>query len=276
MGYRLSAEGIKPQERLVTAILNFQRPERKKDVRSFLGLAGFYRNFIPKFADISRPLNNLISDNVKFQWDDACEQAFIELKQSLSSYPVLAFPRLGEPFVIDVDASDIAFGGVLMQKGSDNFMHPVAYFSDSVKASQKGWAPTTKEAFTLVLAVRHWYVYLSGTRFILNSDHNPLVYLRSQKDPRGKFSRWVLELEEFDYVVKYIRGTDNIRADALSRNAGASSEQPLSRFEEKIYAVLGNQENFRQQLRDEQDADPVIRSARNIISNGEKIAAGRL
>ena len=98
---------------------------------------------------------------------------------------MLAFLRLGEPFVVDVDASDIAFGGVLMQYGTDGILHSIGYFSDSVKTSQKGWAPTTKEAFALVLAVRHWYVYLSGTKFVLNSDHNPLVYLRSQKGPRA-------------------------------------------------------------------------------------------
>ena len=276
LGYRLSAEGIKPQERLVSAITEFKRPEKRKEVKSFLGLAGFYRNFIPKFSDIARPLNDLTGDNVKFDWNDACEQAFVKLKDLLSSYPVLAFPRLGEPFVVDVDASDIAFGGVLMQYGIDGLLHPVGYFSDSVKDSQKGWAPTTKEAFALVLAVRHWYVYLSGTEFVLNSDHNPLVYLRSQKDPRGKFSRWILELEEFNYVVKYVRGTENVKADALSRNSGASAVQPSSRFEEKIYAVLDDQHNFRQQLKTEQDADPVISSARDVIANGGRIAAGRL
>ena len=276
LGYRLSAEGIKPQERLVTAITDFKSPEKKKDVRSFLGLAGFYRNFIPNFSDIARPLNNLTSDNVKFVWDDTCEQAFAKLKELLSSYPVLAFPRLGEPFVVDVDASDIAFGGILMQYGIDGLLHPVGYFSDSVKASQKGWAPTTKEAFALVLAVRHWYVYLSGTKFVLNSDHNPLVYLRSQKDPRGKFSRWILELEEFDYTVKYVRGTENVKADALSRNSGASLGQPPSRFAENIYTVLEDQQNFLQQLKAEQDVDPVIRSARDTIANNGKITVGRL
>ena len=84
------------------------------------------------------------------------------------SKPVLAFPRLGEDFIVDVDASDVAFGGVLIQEGSDSLLHPVAYFSDAVQKSQKDWAPTTKEAFALVLAVRHWHVYLAGMRFILN------------------------------------------------------------------------------------------------------------
>ena len=209
-------------------------------------------------------------------WDESCEHAFTELKRLLSSEPVLAFPRLGEPFVVDVDASDVAFGGVLMQRGEDNLYHPVAYFSDSVKPSQVGWAATTKEAFALVLAVRHWYVYLAGTEFVLNSDHNPLVYLRSQKDPRGKFSRWILELEEFNYTVKYIPGAKNVKADALSRNKGASVNQPPSRFEDKIYSVFEDRDRFKEQLEYEQDADPVIRRAKECVLNGEKISKGRL
>ena len=210
LGYRLSEKGIRPQERLVSAIREFQRPTTRRAVKSFLGMAGFYRTFVPNFAEIARPLTDLTSDNVKFEWSDSCEEAFQELKRRLASEPVLAFPRLGEPFVVDVDASDVAFGGVLMQKGRDDFLHPVGYFSDSVKSSQFSWAPTTKEAFALILAVRHWYVYLAGTKFVLNSDHNPLVHLREQKDPRGKFSRWILELEEFDYIVKYVPGVENV------------------------------------------------------------------
>ena len=107
---------------------------------------------------------------------------------------------------MDVDASDDAAGGILMQEGidNDNELHPVAYYSMAFDKAQQNWAPTTAEAFALVLTVRHWYVYLAGTSFILNSDHNPLVYLRNQKDPRGKFGCWITELEEFDYMVKYI------------------------------------------------------------------------
>ena len=239
-------------------------------------MAGFYRSFVPSFADVAQPLTRLTSDNVKFIWDESCEKSFEELKRLLSSEPVLAFPRLGEPFVVDVDASDVAFGGVLMQKGRDDILHPVGYYSDAVKASQNSWAPTTKEAFALVLAVRHWYVYLAGTEFVLNSDHNPLVYLRSQKDPRGKFSRWILELEEYNYVVKYVPGVKNVKADALSRNEGASADQPQSRFEDRIYAALDDRDRFLEQLLQEQDLDPVIRSAKNCVLSGVKITEGRL
>ena len=101
---------------------------------------------------------------------------FSRTEAQLSSKPVLMFPNLGEPFVIEVDASNYAVGGVLSQVGGDSQLHPVAYFSTALQSSQKKWSTTTKEAFALVCAVRHWRVYLEGTQFIINSDHNPLVF----------------------------------------------------------------------------------------------------
>ena len=194
-----------------------------------------------------------------FNWDTSCDEEFRELKTRLLTKPVLAFPRVGEEFVVDVDASDNAFGGVLMQLGNDSQYHPVAYFSDAVKPSQENWNTTTKEAFAVVLAVRHWYVYLMGTNFTLNTDHNPLVYLRLQKDPRGKFARWIIELEEFNYTIKYIPGIKNTKADTLSRNKAAKpTTQPLSDLEEKIYSVSISDTNFMQQLQEEQTKDPII------------------
>ena len=121
LGYELSREGIKPLQRLTSTIKGFQRPETKKEVKRFLGMAGFYRNFIPKFADISKPLNEQTSDKVHFTWDEKCEHAFVSLKQKLSNEPLLAFPRLGEEFMIDVDASDTAFGGVQQMASSSLF-----------------------------------------------------------------------------------------------------------------------------------------------------------
>ena len=274
LGFELSAHGIKPQKRLTEAIENFAQPECKKDVKSFLGMANFYRTFIKNFADISHPLNRLTSDNVDFVWDETCDKAFQKLKKALCNEPVLAFPQVGEKFAVEVDASDVAFGGVLSQRGADGLDHPVAYFSDTVKKSQKSWAPTTKEAFALILAGRHWYVYLAGHHFVLLSDHNPLVYLRSQKDPRGKFGRWIMELEEYDYEVKYIPGPKNVKADALSRNRSANDEQPPSQFDDKIYAV--DRRDFVDELRDEQSKDDVIATAIRCINDNKPIEKGRL
>ena len=275
LGYELSSSGIRPQKKLTSSIKDFPQPSNRKEVKRFLGMAGFYRNFVKGFGDISHPLNNLTRDNVKFEWTDDCESAFCTLKLCLSSEPVLAFPRLGEEFILDVDASDVAFGGVLMQAGADGQLHPVGYFSDAVQKSQKSWAPTTKEAYAMVLAVRHWHVYLAGRHFTLNSDHNPLVYMRTQKDPRGKFARWILELEEYEYTVKYVKGVDNVKADAMSRNPSASLRQPPSQLEEKIYSVMDDG-RLRAQIKAEQVNDLVINCAKDCVEKGVALGNGRL
>ena len=275
LGYELSFEGIQPQQRLTEAISNFPPPTTRKELKSFLGLAGFYRAFIRNFATITQPLNRLTSDNVQFAWSESCESAFCEIKRRLTSQPILAFPKLNETFIIEVDASDFAAGGVLSQKGSDGLLHSIAYFSTAFKSSQRNWATITKEAFALILAIRHWHVYLSGTPFVLNSDHNPLVHLRQQKDPRGKFARWIAELEEYDYTVQYIRGKTNIKADLLSRNKNASSTQPNSLFDDKIYAAFFSDISFKEQLLEEQQSDPVINSVKHAVENKTRILQGR-
>ena len=115
-------------------------------------------------------------------------------------------------------------------------LHPMACFSTALREDQKNWSATTKEAFALVLAVCHWNVYLAGSTFVLNSDHNTLSHLRRQPDPRGKIGQWGSELEEYDYTIYYIRGKENVKADALSRYTNASPDQQYSNFEEKAYA----------------------------------------
>ena len=238
LGLELSSHGIKPQPRLTEAIELYKRPSKRKEFRGFLGLAGFCRAFISTFAGISAPLNALTSDIVPFPWTSECEDAFLQLKAKLISEPILKFPDLNQPFFVEVDASNHAVGGILSQKGVREQLHPVVCFSTALRNDQKNWSATNKEAFALVLAVHHWNVYLAGSKFVLHSDHNPLSHLRSQPDPCGKIGRWVSELEEYDYTIRYIRGKENVKADALSRFTNASSDQPHSHFEEKVYALF--------------------------------------
>ena len=274
LGYELSSKGIKPQQRLTDAIDNFSTPTNKKELKQFLGLSGFYRQFIPDYANIAHPLNKLTSDNVPFTWTSSCNEAFNTLKAKLRSEPVLAFPRIGEPFVVEVDSSDYAAGGVLSQNGKDNRIHPVSYMSIALNNSQQNWAPYTKEAYALLLALRKWHVYLAGTNFTIYSDHNPLSHLRQKKDPRGKLARWLAEMEEYDYNVKYIPGKNNVKADPFSRNKHAITDDTLSEFENKIYA-FSDSNAFAQQLIQDQNSDPTIAAAKHCIEQNLSITAGR-
>ena len=187
---------------------------------------------------------------------------------------MLSFPRIGEPFVVEVDASDYAIGGVLSQMGGDEMLHPVAYMSIALKPSQQNWCPHSKEAYALLLATRNWHVYLAGQQFVLNSDHNPLVHLREKKDPRGKFANWLTELEEYNYTVRYIPGPSNVKADPFSRNRAATQVEPQSQLDGKIYTI--EESAFNEQLKLEQERDPIISHATQIISAGNEIKEGRL
>ena len=119
-------------------------------------------------------------------------------------------------------------------------------------------------------------MYLAGSTFILDSDHNPLSHLRSQYDPRGKIGRWVSELEEYDYTIRYIRGKDNVKAGALSRNTNASPDQTHCQCEEKAYALFTDSKNFTPQLKEEQQRDPAISSCTKQLSTGTNVLHGHL
>ena len=153
LGFELSQSGIRPQSCLTYAVLNFGQPTTREEWKGFLGLAGFYKALVPNFAQISQPLNRLTSDKVPFIWNNICDIAFTTLKRQLASKPVLCFPCLDKPFIVEVDASHHAVGGVLSQVFDDGKLHPVAYYSTALQASQKQWSATTKEAFALILAI---------------------------------------------------------------------------------------------------------------------------
>ena len=172
---------------------------------------------------------------------------------------------------MEVDSSNHAVGGVLSQIFEAGKLHPVAYYSTALQAPQKQWSATTTEAFTLILAVRHWRVYLAGTSFVPNSDHNPLTHLRSQRDLRGKFRRWISELEEFYYSIQYITGRSNVKTDALSHNTAAFHSQPSSEFESNIYVMFTSNYTFLDQLKEEQTKDPCICSTKDAIHSGKKV-----
>ena len=127
------------------------------------------------------------------------------------------------------------------------------------------------------MAVRYWHIYLAGTEFVIKSDHNPLVHLRETKNSKGKFARWITELEEYRYTVEYLPGKQNIKADDLSRNENATDFDNIEEFEDKIYTIsILTDSNFQEQLKYEQLNDYVISNARLDIENGRKLTKGKL
>ena len=156
-------------------------PKTPKEVRQFLGLVGYYRKFIPKFADIARPLTNLTKQDVKFEWLEKCQKTFQLLKDMLLKEPVLKYPDPSKPYTLFTDASKYAWGCVLTQEYEHEFdgkvrkiLHPITYVSGLFKGSQVNWATLTKEAYAIYMSVRKLSYYLQDADITLRSDHLPL------------------------------------------------------------------------------------------------------
>ena len=283
LGYHINENGITPRKELVDSIIDFKQPKSKKEIKRFLGTVGFYHNFIEKFSDISYPLRHLTKDEVPFEWTPACSEAFELLKNRISTKPILAFPITNKPIIVEVDASGEAIGGVLTQEQQDGTIKPVAYYSCAMSKQEQKWDTFSKEAYALVVALRKWHTYLYGNKFTVKSDHNPLKTMRDRKDPRGKTARWLMEMSEYDFDIEYIKGVDNTKADFLSRGTPTATP-PAGRIEEFIYTtdVLAQKEqflatdNFRTQLLEEQDADMIIKTAKQELRENNTISKGRL
>lgn len=219
LGHQVGCGKISPITAKVDAICNMPVPKTRKDVQRFLGMAGYYRKFCPNFAEVASPLTYLVSPKNPMRWDERCQTSFDKIKSLLLCKPVLQGPNFYKPFVLHIDASDVAAGAVLMQEGKDSVLHPVSYMSVKFKPHQKNYATIEKEALSLLLALEKFDVYLgsTGNKIIVFSDHNPLTFVRKMKNKNQRLTRWCLILQPYDLEIRHIKGRDNLIADALSR-----------------------------------------------------------
>ena len=198
-----SGQGVKPIYDNVEATVNFSEPRNLKELERFIGMAGYYREFIPHMARIVEPFNHLRRHGEPFNWKDEHQEAFAQLKRSPTSPPVLVFPDWSKPFYIKADACDVPVGGTLSQlNNSVGVLQPIGYYSWTLDVHQRNYSPEELECRSLVKASRKWRTYCRAvSKVILITDYNPLQWLRAQKDPRGKFARWLIDLEELPYEI---------------------------------------------------------------------------
>lgn len=210
---------VRPVEAKIEAICNFAVPENRQELRRFLGMSGYYRAFCKNFSTVVTPLTNLLSPKVPFQWSPRCQEAFDNVKLLLASSPVLSAPNFDRPFSVAVDASESGAGAVLLQVGSDDVEHPVAYFSKKFNRHQQVYSTVEREALALILAVQHFEVYLGSSLspITIFTDHNPLVFIDRMRNQNQRIMRWSLILQQYPLKIQHIRGKDNLVADALSR-----------------------------------------------------------
>jgi hypothetical protein len=189
-------------------------PSSVKDVRSFLGLAGYYRHFIENFSKIAKPMTELLKKNKKFEWSEKAEEAFQLLKTKLTAAPVLALLDTSTEFIIYCEASLQGLGCVLMQDG-----HVVAYASRQLKPHELNYPTHDLELAAMVHALKQWRHYLLGNRCELYSDHQSLKYLFTQPDLNLRQRRWLELIKDYDVVLNYQPGKANVVADTLSQKS---------------------------------------------------------
>ena len=218
LGHRVDREGIHTLDDKIRAVCKFPTPTNVDQIRSFIGLAGFYRQFIQGFSQIAQPLTALLKKDVPFIWSDHQEKAFLSLKHVLCQAPVLAFPDFSRDFTLCTDASSSGLGAVLMQPDHDGKMRAIAFASRLLNKAELNYSVTHKESLAVVWALRHFRDLILGYRIHVLTDHYAVTELFKGNSLTGKFARWQLTVQEFNPSFSYIPGKSNTVADALSRN----------------------------------------------------------
>ena len=226
LGHVVGNGSVKPMDCKVSAVKNFREPQTKKDVRSFLGICGYYRKFVPNFSTVAAPLSELTRKNMpkKVIWTTKCDQAFLELKEALTRAPILMTPDWTLPFILQTDASSTGLGYVLSQVNFKGEEHPIAFASKKLLPSERNYSAIEREALAIVKGIKHFRTYLEGTTFTIQTDHNPLTHLGNLKDSHGRLARWALSLQPYDFTIVHRSGKLNSNVDGLSRDQGCLSK----------------------------------------------------
>jgi hypothetical protein len=217
LGHTISGDGISVDPSKVQEVMDWKPPTTVHQIRSFLGLAGYYRRFIPDFSRIAKPMTELLKKGVKFSWDQKCEDAFHTFRNHLTTAPVLAQPDVSKPFDIYCDASRTGLGCVLMQ---DNRV--IAYASRALRVHEQNYPTHDLELVAIIHALKIWRHHLMGTKCHIYTNHKSLKYIFTQADLNMRQRRWLELIKDYDLEVHYHPGKANVIADALSRKAHCS------------------------------------------------------
>jgi transposase InsO family protein len=216
LGYTISGEGISPQEGKSEAIKSIPEPASVKEVRSFLGCAGYYRQCLQNFAEMAAPLVALTRKGELFRFGESERTAFESLKEALCSDQVMAYPDASKPYKLYTDASNYCIGGILVQE-TDGIERPIQYISKQLSEGQKKWSAIEREAFAVIYALQKLRPYLWGAQFTVYTDHKPLLSLFKAEIKNTRVQRWAMLISEFGCKIEYRKGKTLVRADMLSR-----------------------------------------------------------
>lgn len=274
----ISRNGIRPDPMKTQKVKQFPPPTDVTRVRQFLGLASYYRRFVPGFSRIAAPLHALTKKNAQFEWTQECQTAFDILKQLLVTAPVLAYPRFGpsEEFVLETDASLQGLGAVLGQRQSDSHVHPIAYASRSLQPHESNYDITELETLAVVWAVKTFRPYILGHHCVLLTDHSACTSLLNAAHSSAKLARWAMAIQEHDLEIRHRSGRSNASADALSRNpvtvtAQESGDVPVLQVSAGPVNIL--QEDIQEQrfedIAKHQYSDPKLSAMIDYLNSGK-------
>ncbi|CAL8085376.1 unnamed protein product [Orchesella dallaii] len=225
LGFLITPDGVATDPEKTTAISHYPHLKNWKDVKKFLGAVGWYRHYVPNFADKAEPLSRLLRNDVPFVWNEEQVNSFELLKNEICNAVVLNFPDFTRQFIVRTDASDLGLGAVLANIDADGFERPIAFASRTLTKTERAYHSNEKECLCIIWALKKWEAYLDGIEFILETDNRALVWLNSMKDVNSKFMRWSLKIQDFQPIIRHCPGRKNVVADALSRAPVGEEEE---------------------------------------------------
>jgi transposase InsO family protein len=276
LGFVITPEGVEMDPAKVEDIRNWTPPTNVKQVRGFLGFANFYRRFIHSFSNVVKPLYNLLTKDVTFQWTTECQQVFDELKRRFTTEPILRHFDPHRATKIESDASAFAIGAVLLQLHDDKLWHPIAYISRTLNSAERNYDVHDRELLAIVFSCIQWRPLLLSvdTPFIVSSDHHSLQWFMKTKALTRRQIRWSERLADFQFTIEYRPGKTNIAADPLSRRDDApllSGGASYAHDDKELEVSFFKEHHLRQSTINPYEADKLIDQLRRLQKQDENL-----
>lgn len=265
LGHLVSSRGVSIDQERTADLRKFPPPRSKKDIARFIGMANYFRKFIPNFAQLAAPLNDLRRKRADFVWGESQQSAFQAIKTAIANPPVLAVPDFERRFIVQTDASHVGVAAVLLQE-HDGERRPIAFASRRLAGPELRYSVYECEALAVLFALEKFRFYLEHKEFDLETDNQALSWVLARPRKTGRIARWAVRISAFQFKVRHIRGSDNQVADALSRmfSEDQSQESPAL-----VSVVLAEVPQLFSDIKDEQDKDPFWGPIRKNLLNGQ-------
>ncbi|QRW15573.1 Retrotransposable element Tf2 protein [Rhizoctonia solani] len=276
LGIVISPAGFSMDQKKIEAVTTWPTPKTVKQVQAFLGFVNYLRRFIPNFSSVARPLHNLTKKETPWSWGNLEETAFQELKSLVTRSPVLIHSNPNLPYYLETDASGVAMGAILSQRGEDNRLHPVAYMSKSFSGAEANYDTHDKELLAIIKALEEWRIFLEATEKPIQvfTDHRNLEYWMQARTFNRRHARWQIFLSDYNFKIHYRPGKQSGKPDALSRRSDYVDQPPKPEvmLPSEVFANTSEAEleivtKIREKLKDDPSLEPIIQFLTEDVDN---------